>query len=645
MLSIFRRCLDSRDSQERIQIEFAREEIAKIQRLTELREDYLVERGRVLKEVDDAFARKRACVLKELRVLRTRWNSTVPIARLPAEIVTMIFEEYVADHWRTYVGQSSRIPYSWFTILHICREWRRIAFCTHTLWTCLIPASLPCTTFVLSHSGSMSLTVRFGHYLAFGFKARIDLLDAFQLALPAYRMVLQELQRIRVAEIRMSTEVQTFLLELEKQRSGLSMPMMRDLQLFMNDGVDISLFSRADLSHLVSLGLHKATPEAMKSSIRLTLTNLEVDLNNSGYAVDVVVSLQQLPLLRRLTVSSIRPNTDPELLQEELEFESLDVHARLPNLEYLRIEAHPFSATQLLDSVFFPLDATIELVFTNEYRYNLMPEDLMPLIVSKTLRSDDGVADASYSRLYPHRLHFRDSMMELNAELWTTRCPDQAIADCSQAVHDGRPRLSFTGSWDNYFPVTAVRNFMASLPELPAMRLVTDSADTDEYKSVFNGILCNLERLHLYDEPCLILALAAPFRQRSHSLGTGLPSLPIRHLFPKLKVIEIKDAVFHSEPQQESKSPFFLKIIACLRSRAAHGYKIEKLQLSEAVNLSSGDIAVLEEYVGSVEVIDEVFMEEESWASGSWEEDEAEQEDEWMSSVSDTSEQEQSDEN
>ncbi|KAJ3555724.1 hypothetical protein NM688_g2418 [Phlebia brevispora] len=613
MRSVFTRLVDPRNNQERIQI--AQQEIAKVRRLAEMQEERRDARGLVPEETDESDSRGYGQLQKELYELRSRWNSIVPIARLPLEILAAVFGEYVADHWGQY-DQTLRDfprPYSWFVILHVCRGWRRAAFFTPGLWTCIVPTSPPCVSFIISHSGCVPLTIRFGQSRTRFAYSDTPSPNTFESAVLASKDIFTVLPRVKAAELRLWNETRTYLLDVEKQSSGLCMPLLQHLTLVMDDENDIGPLSRAGMSRLTSLTICGATPELLNSSIRTTLTSLEVELGDNGYPADVIISLQQLPLLCRLMVSS---TISPAFLDDPVSeiYEPMKLQARLPALKYLGIKAHARNIAQFFNSIHFPHDTDVELEFAYDDIYDVAHDAIVGSIASKTLRLDSATTGTPHPGPYPRRLEVKETAeWELTLRLWTSDRPEQVVGD-GFGVPSDQPRLSLVLPIEGDFPYATVRVFAALLPELPAMSLYPKT-HINMYKHTFGRVLPNLESLRFSDDHRLVVALTATLPQKSHSLGNDArnarrSSPPACHLFPKLKVLEIEDAVFHPGPHQDEMTPFFLKLIACLRTRALHGCKVQELKLARAVNLSPDDVTVLEEYAGSVELLDDVIMAE-----------------------------------
>ncbi|KAF7796269.1 hypothetical protein EIP86_007443 [Pleurotus ostreatoroseus] len=133
------------------------------------------------------FQQESVHLMNQISETRTRLNSTTAISRLPCDILVIIFESYVRDHWESYFPLAylenstskpqdwaysfshrtfweQRSPYSWIkNILHVCHGWRRVALATPQLWACITPNRLGeewRLDFLLQHAKGVPLSIR-----------------------------------------------------------------------------------------------------------------------------------------------------------------------------------------------------------------------------------------------------------------------------------------------------------------------------------------------------------------------------------------------------------------------------------------------------------------------------------------------------
>ncbi|KAF7790708.1 hypothetical protein EIP86_001664 [Pleurotus ostreatoroseus] len=96
----------------------------------------------------------------EIIHLKTCWNGTLPIARLPPELLSTIFVAYATSIREDYTLSWRDVqPYLWVQVTHVCRYWRDVAIDCAVLWNWVVPASVACTQTILSRSRSAPLII------------------------------------------------------------------------------------------------------------------------------------------------------------------------------------------------------------------------------------------------------------------------------------------------------------------------------------------------------------------------------------------------------------------------------------------------------------------------------------------------------
>ncbi|KAJ3559094.1 hypothetical protein NM688_g546 [Phlebia brevispora] len=84
--------------------------------------------------LQEAYETRIDYIDRELSGLRLHQNELLPVARLPPELLGIIFYEYIADMWK-HVSEH----YPWMCLLHVCHTWREAALATPRLWTRIRP--------------------------------------------------------------------------------------------------------------------------------------------------------------------------------------------------------------------------------------------------------------------------------------------------------------------------------------------------------------------------------------------------------------------------------------------------------------------------------------------------------------------------
>ncbi|KAF7790709.1 hypothetical protein EIP86_001665 [Pleurotus ostreatoroseus] len=112
-----------------------------------------------------------AVAMAEIQRLKTYWNTTSLVSRLPPELLVRIFVTYatlVKDEYYQYrsilgpITCHDRIvvkPYSWIRVTHVCRQWRDVALQHPILWSWIVEAPGDWVKTMLGRCGQAGLTV------------------------------------------------------------------------------------------------------------------------------------------------------------------------------------------------------------------------------------------------------------------------------------------------------------------------------------------------------------------------------------------------------------------------------------------------------------------------------------------------------
>lgn len=97
-----------------------------------------VARARLDAEMDD--------LRHVMRELATRRNNLSPMSRLPAELLSKIFDFLVLDASVHYFAKNCVKSFDWIQVTHVCRHWRQVALNHTSFWgniICTIPSWTP----------------------------------------------------------------------------------------------------------------------------------------------------------------------------------------------------------------------------------------------------------------------------------------------------------------------------------------------------------------------------------------------------------------------------------------------------------------------------------------------------------------------
>ncbi|KAJ3559500.1 hypothetical protein NM688_g301 [Phlebia brevispora] len=354
--------------------------------------DSIAAREEELAELKAQYLREHERISSLIRQLYTEYNATLFIARLPEELLSSIFKVYVAEHWQlSYHPPPS--PCQWIRILHVCRDWRRIALHTPTLWTLMSPSvHEEYINFALANSGKGPLTVRV-----------FPTLRRWGSTLGnTSRALLGALPRIRHAEFIIARDAQSAFSETE-QTSSLRPVSLERLHLSMKTSIStLPIFSTADMPLLKSLHVLDGSEALVISLIRPTLTTLHVDFAPPADPLLLASALKQLPLLRHLQLSNIQTRSQP-FPGDSL----LKCTIPLPYLENLQLSGSTPSVgmAQLLDSFDFPINAEIVYISTRMNLNARESELVVPIIVSKATASPPATSTGSSPNLRFSEIH------------------------------------------------------------------------------------------------------------------------------------------------------------------------------------------------------------------------------------------------
>lgn len=104
-------------------------------------------------------------VMSEIRRLKTSWYATLPISRIPPEILSAIFLLCARSAWAPFGGEvwrysspTMREAYSWLHIYSVCRHWRDVASACPALWAWVLPADAALVRLAFERSSGCPLT-------------------------------------------------------------------------------------------------------------------------------------------------------------------------------------------------------------------------------------------------------------------------------------------------------------------------------------------------------------------------------------------------------------------------------------------------------------------------------------------------------
>ncbi|KAF5316389.1 hypothetical protein D9619_006181 [Psilocybe cf. subviscida] len=271
--------------------------------------------------------------------LKTQRNIHAPISQLSPETLLRIFNILKDDEYNPFNHHLSRPFLTKHIIVHVCRQWRTLAFSAPTLWN---------TPPLWDHDWALT-------YLKLSKSEPLDVKIFFTKA-PLWTTVLKHMSRVKVLSIEcyydLLNEMQTFL----RSNKSLDAPLLAKLDIHSREEMDSrpsslkllnDTFRRTDA--LRWLGLRNVTIEWDSPLLRHQLTTLELietPLSARPTWKQLMDVLRGLPSLETLKLSQVCPLKDNVYVKGA-------VH--LPNLHHLIIDCDtPAQIAPFLSQVTFP---------------------------------------------------------------------------------------------------------------------------------------------------------------------------------------------------------------------------------------------------------------------------------------------------
>ena len=344
----------------------------------------------------DAIENEIESHLRIVAELRTRRNTFVPIALLPNEILSYVFElcsvfmDAYADHTQIL---DRRFPYKWIVITHVCQHWREVALSSPALWTSIH----------VGHAVPEVLQTFFGRSRQAPLK--IDVYEKqHRLARAALDLIRPHLARTEYLSLRLEDSAYATFATIKPK----SLPLLRTLSVH-SDGSQskhpIPLLSSCAFPQLTKLKVKEYKIQWPKLVLPTTLTVLSVrNLDKKkqiALVSDVVSVVQALPNLTRLDLTHVLaplsgPLPTPAPLQSTL--------SRLMEIE---LEATCAACVHFLRHFAYPPVVRVELRFSDAST----DRDLISLLASilrPSLDPDVQVSPAyDNSSRSSHQLCFR----------------------------------------------------------------------------------------------------------------------------------------------------------------------------------------------------------------------------------------------
>ncbi|KAJ3551234.1 hypothetical protein NM688_g4823 [Phlebia brevispora] len=515
----------------------------------------------------------------EILALKSELNTTISIARLPAEVLCEVFAACLLPLKR---------PLYWrFKLLHVCRGWRQVALSCPQLWTTIYPTRPEVVTTLLTLSRTLPLDLRF--------EGCARKRNAFEM----HRLVLAQMSRVRrYAPFVVDDQIARLLNSIE---STLEAPLLEDLQVDLSEArTEVPAFWALSMPCLQSLKLTMPRHQSSKlrdgtlgilmSLVRTSLTSLTLVNHRADPTefIDVLASLPSLKciFLRHPIQSTLEEDVLPPPIRKVI----------LPQLELLDMLSeggYGLEHAFVLSHLRIPDKAKLHFRAESPDTFEETAQ-IIPCLHAKLLTS-------SGSRMYPRSMHIN---LSLGGDLVITLWMDE------QTLFD----IDSQNTWED---------------STGKLHLVLFDIQTDIINDIIDNFLagpCFISMTTMYIEYTHIKlsVWAAKFAvmRNLRELGMAAETLDAEfieaftgsdaaedYIFPSLKVLKISVAKRYSSGRSLQDSlgnlPFALK------RRQEMGSYLDKLEVSCPIDMINRDYETsIRQYAAEVVVKVEEFDED-----------------------------------
>lgn len=495
----------------------------------------------------------------EIAALKLRRNATLPISKLPTEVLSEIFllvlssifnKGYDDDYW-------SQSPNSWLSVLHVCHAWREVAYHLPRLWTFIVPSHplLVQTALKLSQNLPIAI-VRHGR--------------SWYNTIESYTFIFAEFFRIRQVYLRITRQVWNLL--SDSKELLLRAPLLEDISIDLTaTNTSPFSFSTMDLPRLTSLRatFEHGTYRILRTLIRPTLTSLSLWHYDSN-PIQLMDVLKSLPALQNLDLhyhKYILEPTPQNILPPPIRT------VTMPALKLLNIAAHDsgISSAYLLDH--FVDSPNMELRFSTQLPCRTAAEYAMVLgsVKSNFLRR----LEASNPTAYIRSVRLCTAYEDLQITLYDTAQSLEEQAWCTRE-QGGILVLYISLKLGNDGRVSAFK-FLTGLNISHVKALYIDSLPIPSRSWL--GRLQDMSKVEYLG----LRGMAA------YSFFTAMAlSKDNSTVFPALKVLQLREFTY-TEPSRSDANVIFVQFINKLSLRRAMGYGLKRLELAGSCQLTEDD--------------------------------------------------------
>lgn len=538
----------------------------------------------------------------DLLELKSRWNDSLPIFRLPPEILLEIFETLAAcaSLAPRHCFEDRKNPYTWIRCTHVCRYWRNIALAAPSLWRRVTPACDECMKTMVERAGvHIALSIRLEH-------------EPWLSTEPVQPEVSEDTYKLFFYQWLMRLPIETLEMPARADfpRSFYIAPQLQTLVIngsFIEEqeldpfGWEEPLFCLEGLPKLRELIVRFGSPRNVWTLFRRTLEVLDVHRMEDPQTVSKWFSaLAEMPNLRKLRLVEVIAGIDPADPVE------LITTTPLLQLDHLHLEDPRSGATilQLLDHITIQAvhNLTLEVTMVEDVELAVNEEQIARLVRAMNTRRDSKAPFTLTVKTLEFQEHAR-IMIEIHAMPSKPKAEADALkSPSSPAPYDQSLILTVD-------PARVVAFTLSVLRELPVKIMVKLTIDVHfdanllrpYFESTKFPWLRVLEPLGKTAET--ILELLAPQQIPTPPTPASTPvdstesnaaAPPTTVLFPALLVLHWIDVTWKHETIKEGQPTLFDRLITTLQRRRSCTRKIlTRISIYGSPELTNEDVARL----------------------------------------------------
>ena len=507
-------------------------------------------------------------------------NQHIPIARLPPEVLGHVFTCLIAIMDKrppqALHGVKSLGKNRWLLVTHVCHHWREVALRTPVLWTNISVeyGSVEGVEAFITRSGKVPLRVKVGN---------ITNIERWQGTL---QLLAGEMSRVEECELCVSEDTWKAFV----QHFPPTVPLLRSLVIRVDGTIEPAtrealslLLSRSAAPCLKTLKVSFFMILWKKIVLPQSLTCLEVNSSKGGFSLEpgpnVAAAIGYMPVLQKLQLLHVLA----PLHDHQQSLPSVISPVTLPRLRLLHISASALACVHFVDHLIILGDAAIHLHF-HDYPANAASL-LVPPLSSKMVSLEGPLEDLDRQMIRAVSLE-KSELVFYKYDNPPTNQPSRyrlQIQFSSPMVQSGVPLSDLCSNLP-----------LQNVSFLQARHMTCEKEVQPSWTNMLSA-MSNIQTLHFLSpdiEPDDLIALLCA--------RAGVPEERLQQptfLLPNLKVLILEQVHFQTINAYHGSTSFAYALQDEIIARKKAGHQLEKVIVSQCVNMNDEDIKVLVEVV------------------------------------------------